>query len=67
MLSVYKFTNLTVTLFTWTSLSHERCHLSEPGWIRQTNSQLNICMVPLFRGLVTNKNCTKKYLQKEVS
>ena len=42
--NVYKSTNFTVTLFTWTSRSHQPYHLSESIWIWQTNSQFYICM-----------------------
>ena len=46
MFNVYKLTNFTATLFTWMSLSHQWCHLSQPSRIRQTNSQLCICLLP---------------------
>ena len=43
-LNVHKLTNFNGILFTWTSLSQQPWHLSELSLIRQTNSQLYICM-----------------------
>ena len=65
MFSVNKLTNFTVTLFTWTSLSHQGCHLSESNQIRQTNSQLCVCMSSPFRGFVTSKNLPKNIYKNE--
>ena len=59
MFNVHKLTNFAVTLFTYTPPSHQRCHLSESSRIRQTNSQLYMCMSSPFRGLATTKKSSK--------
>ena len=67
MFNIYKLTNFKVTIFTWTSPSLQRYYLSESIRIRQTNSQLHICMSSPVRGLVTTKVSSKKYLRKLLS
>ena len=38
--------------------------LSESSWIRQTNSQLYMCMSSPFKGLFTTENSSKKIYTK---
>ena len=65
MFNVNKLTNFTVTLFTWTSLSHQRCHLSESSRTRQTNSHLCICMSTPVTGFATTKNIPKNIYKNQ--
>ena len=52
MFNVNKLTIFTATLFTWTSLSHQRYHLSESSRIGQTNYQLCINQAGLDKQII---------------